>query len=92
LRGYNRITLYKRESGGKRIKVLDARAGDHWYHDTEEWRKFQRRIDKENDLFHETFMDHEGVDLLAETYEPLSQHRGRGDAKRRGKSERLPNG
>lgn len=49
-----------------------------------------RRIDRENDRYDEVVADPETGDIIHETHEPLSQHRGHGSARPQPASSRLP--
>jgi hypothetical protein len=61
---------------------IEQKVGDDFHRDTGTWRKRERVIDRDADRYREVITDAEGNEVRR-CDEPLSQHRGRGDAKRK---------
>ena len=66
----------------KRKYIIERRWGDDWYADGECWVTFERIIDKAQDLYSKRYVDQETGEIIYECEEPLSQHTGRGSAKK----------
>jgi hypothetical protein len=67
---------------GKVKPYREAFSGFDYHRDIEEWRQVSRVVDRESDRYTERIVDAAG-NVVREVDEPLSQHRGRGAAKRR---------
>jgi NAD-dependent SIR2 family protein deacetylase len=67
---------------GKVKPFREQTSGEDYHQDTGEWRQVSRLVDRENDRYAERIIDVAG-NVVREVDEPLSQHRGRGAAKRR---------
>jgi hypothetical protein len=80
---------YKARHGdvGKGRPYREAYTGFDYHRDTKEWRQVSRVVDRERDRYTERIVDAAG-NVVREVDEPLSQHRGRGVAKRRGSQPR----
>jgi hypothetical protein len=73
-----------RRSGAKK-PTIEILKGDDFHYETGTWRKRDRVIDKEKDLYHKTIRDRETGEILYECKEPLSKHQNRGSAKKKTK-------
>jgi hypothetical protein len=71
----------QRKPGQKRPPV-EERKGDIFSSDGR-WLRIHRIIDRRRNRYYEKIHDHETREVLREVTEPLTEHRGRGDAKRR---------
>ncbi len=67
---------------GKVKPFREAYSGLDYHRDSKEWREVYRVVDRENDSYTERIRDAAG-NVVRDVGEPLSQHRGRGAAKRR---------
>ena len=69
------------------IKEKDGRRtvkrGDDFYSKTGEWRNLHMTVDPDNDKYMKIVLDRATEQELYRCEEPLSQHTGRGSAKRR---------
>jgi hypothetical protein len=68
---------------GKVKPYREALGGFDYHRDSKEWRQVSRVVDREGDRYTERIVDAAG-NVVREVDEPLSDHRGRGTAKRRG--------
>ena len=62
---------------------MKVKSGDDLYRKTNEWRKLNRRIDRDRNEYSERIVDPVTGEMLKEVYEKLSDHRGHAFAKRR---------
>ena len=67
---------------GKVKPHREAFTGFDYHRDTKEWRQVSRVVDRDNDRYTERIVDAAG-NVVRDIDEPLSQHWGRGAAKRR---------
>jgi hypothetical protein len=68
-----------RTSGRASVEFLH---GDDLTRSTGEWVKLDRRVDRVADRYTERIVDRNGKVVVRDVDEPLSQHQGRGSAKR----------
>ena len=61
---------------------VEVKTGDDLFRKTGEWRKLDRRIDREKDEYSEKIVDPQTGRTIREVHERLSDHRGHGSAKR----------
>ena len=66
----------------KRKYIIERRWGDDWYADGECWVTFERIIDHGRDLYSKRYVDQETGEIIYECEERLSDHTGRGSAKK----------
>ena len=71
----------KQKRPGEKRPILETKCGDSLFRKTNEWHKLVRVIDRHNDRYYEFITNEEG-EVLRHVEEPLSEHRGRGSAKR----------
>jgi len=69
--------------GGK--PFVEQVSGDDLHRKTGKWMNLSRVIDRGNDLYHEVVIDSTTGEVVHECKEPLSQHRGHGATKHKGK-------
>jgi hypothetical protein len=74
-------TTVRRDPGQRRSPVEEL-GGDVYSHSLGRMVRIQRIIDRRRDLYYERVFDPETREVLREIEEPLSQHTGRGSAKR----------
>ena len=67
---------------GEASPYLEAGQKIDLFQATGEHRQVDRVIDRESDLYFEKITDADSGQVVREVSEPLSKHRGRGDAKR----------
>lgn len=72
----------KAKRGGKGKPFLTQVMGDELYRDTQEWRRVERVIDRENDRYTERITRSGSGEIIKEVSESLSEHQGHGAAKR----------
>jgi hypothetical protein len=72
----------KKRPGEPRPPVEEV-SGDVYSHSLGRMVRIQRIIDRRRDLYYERVLDPVTREVLREIEEPLSQHTGRGSAKRR---------
>jgi hypothetical protein len=68
---------------GKVKPHREAFTGFDYHRDTQEWRQVFRVVDREGDRYTERIVDAAG-NVVRDVDEPLSEHRGRGAARRGG--------
>jgi hypothetical protein len=78
-----RIHLKKFEGKAKGRAAEEIIQGDDFNSDTGRWFDLKRRIDRTNDRYSERIVDPESGEVVREVNEPLSEHRGRGDARKK---------
>ncbi len=76
------IRIKSAAPGASGRPALEFASGDDLTKSTQEWVAKERRIDRENDRYYERVVDKHG-NTIREVDDPLSEHRGRGAAKRR---------
>jgi hypothetical protein len=81
-----RLSLKARRKPGDK-PFREGKYGDDLYRKTGKWNELERTIDRANDRYREKITDPETGDVIRDLDEPLSKHRGRGDAKRRPRAE-----
>jgi uncharacterized protein with von Willebrand factor type A (vWA) domain len=81
LEALEQIHLKKKRPGQPRA-VQEVKAGDEIFHKTGERRRLVRVIDREQDRYYEHIEDSLG-NVIRHVEEPLTQHRGRGYAKKK---------
>ena len=75
-------TSVVKKPGEKRTPVESVK-GDFISHATGRWVRVHRIIDRRRNRYYEKVLDPEARQTLREVDEPLTDHRGRGSAKRR---------
>jgi hypothetical protein len=73
---------YKAKRPGEKRPIVEGRAGASFFVRDQEWHDVERVIDRGNDRYLEVVRDGVGEEIRR-VDEPLSEHRGRGDAKRK---------
>jgi len=68
------------KEGGK--PFLEGKYGDDQFRRTGAWNKIERTIDRRGNRYRELITDEEG-NVVRDVDEPLTDHVGRGDAKRK---------
>jgi hypothetical protein len=86
-RGHVLMSSTVRKKPGEKRSPIEERHGDIVSSDGR-WLRIHRIIDRRHNRYYEKVHDHETREILREVNEPLTDHRGRGDAKPR--SPRLP--
>jgi hypothetical protein len=87
---HERLGIKARHGAVGTVKPFrEQTSGDDYHQDTGEWRHVTRVIDREHDRYTERVIDTAG-DVVREVDEPLSEHRGRGAAKRRPPNDPRP--
>jgi hypothetical protein len=79
IKSYELIGLKKKRLGMKK-PYEELKVGDDFHHDTGQWNRLERIIDRDNDHYYEHIEDAAGNELR-HVEERLSEHRGRGSAK-----------
>lgn len=62
---------------------LESKVGDDLYRKTGEWRKLERRVDREGNWYYEKIVDPKTGRVIKDVSEPLTKHRGHGSAKKK---------
>ena len=62
---------------------LEMKTGDSLHHDTDEWHRLFQVIDRENNRYRKLVVNPTTNEVVRDVEEPLDQHQGYGDAKRR---------
>lgn len=57
-----------------------------WSHDRQKWVHREKTEDRRNNRYTETVMDPDTGEIIHQTDEPLTEHRGHGSAKKKKKS------
>ena len=73
----------KLKRSGKGKPAFESVSGDDQYKKTGKWNKLDRVIDRENDRYKERIVDGDTGSTIRDVDEPLSEHQGRGAARRR---------
>jgi len=73
----------KHKRPGHKKPVYESKSGDELYRDTGQWHKISREIDRENNRYRERIVDPKTGEVIRECDEPLTEHQGRGSAKRK---------
>ncbi|MDP9250096.1 MAG: hypothetical protein M3O78_01850 [Chloroflexota bacterium] len=68
--------------GSRRGRRVDITAGSDYFRRGQRWHRVDRTIDYVNLWYDETITDEETGEVIRECHEPLSEHQGRGSAKR----------
>ena len=71
----------KHKRPGEKKPILETKCGDDLFRKTGEWHKLIRIIDRQNDRYYE-FITDANDKVVRHVDEPLSEHYGRGSAKR----------
>jgi len=71
-----------RPAGGERPFFEAIYSKLDWHRKTQRWSIVTRIIDRRRGSYDELIIDRETGDVVREVHEPLSQHRGRGSARR----------
>ncbi|MFA5367682.1 MAG: hypothetical protein WC333_07380 [Dehalococcoidia bacterium] len=74
---------YKAKRGGKGKPFIQGFSGSSWSRKFQKWMHLNRIIDRENDKYEELVINPETGEEIHRCEEPLSQHIGHGDDKRR---------
>ena len=77
----SQVAMKGRHSGEKKPYVEQV-DGDDLQRSTGRWMKKSRTIDRDGDRYTEKVVDPETGEVLRDVDEPLTQHRGRGSAKK----------
>jgi hypothetical protein len=80
----------KARHAGQRRAFLEHFSGADFSSRLRRWMDKVRRIDRENDRYEEVVADPQTSDIIHETHEPLSRHRGHGSARPQPAFSRLP--
>lgn len=80
IKSNEQTTLKKMRPGNKRFHEK-IKAGDDFHHKSGQWNRLERIIDRDNNRYFEHIEDDEG-NVIRHIEEPLTEHRGHGDAKR----------
>jgi gluconate kinase len=70
-----------KKTGKKKVRA-EFVSGDDLHRKTGQWNKLERDIDRESDRYREKIVDSETGQIIRSVDEPLSQHQGRGSARR----------
>ena len=73
----------KAKRPGEREPFLELKSGESLEYRTGTWRSRVQRVDPDNDQYDKIVTDQETGEIIHECHEPLSQHKGRGSAKRK---------
>lgn len=73
----------KQERPGRKKPISESVMGDDLHRQSGQWNKLERTIDRENDRYTELITDPVTGNVIRSCDEPLSQHQGRGTAKRK---------
>lgn len=74
--------------GGKQRAVLESgKVGSSLFRRTGRWHSLFRRIDHVNGTYDEIITDEQTGEVVREVHEPLSEHTGRGSARRNPRAE-----
>lgn len=76
---------YELKRAGKNKFSVKATSGASFFRKTGDWHNLERVIDRENDKYKEKIVDEKSGEVLIDVEEPLSQHKGHGDAKHKRK-------
>lgn len=79
---HEQVRLVKRDQEPGR-PAEELTQGDDLNRDSGKWYDLTRHIDRRNNRYKERIVDPETGDVIREVDEPLSDHRGRGNAKRK---------
>lgn len=74
-------TKLKRQGKGQAVR--EDKHGADFHKATGKWNHLDRIVDRENDRYYERIVDRETGKVIRECDEPLSEHTGRGSAKKR---------
>jgi hypothetical protein len=77
---HEKVALIARRASGRWFAKV--KAGDEFFHLTQRWHRLFRRIDRDDDWYSEHITDAETGEIIRSLEEPLSEHRGRGSAKK----------
>ncbi len=72
----------KGERSGKRKIFHKGKSGDEFNHADQRWTVVSRNIDRDNNRYDELITEAATGTILREIHESLSEHRGRGSARR----------
>lgn len=78
-----KITFKVRQLGIKEDTDLEIKIADEFYREKSEWRQIKMSINKNDDHYEKTVINPKTDEVLYHNSEPLSQHTGRGSAKRK---------
>ena len=77
------VKIKNNKKVGKRNRpALEEYCGDEQMRSTGEWVHKERKIDRENDLYHEKVVDPQTGNVMHECKEKLSEHLGHGSDKK----------
>ena len=83
---YSLIGL-KAKSPGERKPFKETKIGDSFFRLTGVWHKLVRVIDRRNNHYYEHITDLTTRRVIRHVEEPLTDHQGRGDAKRKRRAD-----
>jgi len=89
IQAHERIGIKARHGQAKGKPFREQTSGDDYHRDSAEWRRVTRVIDRERNRYTERITDAAG-NIVRDVDEPLSEHRGRGAAKRRPPTDPTP--
>lgn len=79
---HDQVKLKKFDGEAKGRAVEEIVSGADFNRDSGKWYDLKRHIDRVKDRYTERIVDPSTGDVVREVDEPLSKHRGRGDARR----------
>lgn len=93
LKGHYKFESYPSAAGSKKQRrkrrtIWGEINKTEWYRKDAVWTKVSRMFSRSADVYHERIVDSASGDVRKEVVEPLSEHRGHGDAKVRSTAER----
>jgi hypothetical protein len=68
--------------GSRKGRKLEFKAGTEFFRQGQRWRQVNRTLDFINDRYDETITDEATGEVIRECHEQLSEHQGRGSARR----------
>lgn len=77
------ILRLKGRRPGQKKPFIEQKVGEDLHRKTGIWNKLRRIIDRDNDFYSEEITDPKTGQIIYKQKEPLSQHRGHGDAKKK---------
>lgn len=88
---HDKVTTHERldlkvKQGGKGKPTVEQRQGDDFHHESGEWRKIIRLVDRGNDRYVEKVVGPDGS-VIRSVDQPLSEYRGHGSDTTRPKAE-----
>jgi len=79
------LIVWKQKRPGEKKPIVEGKRGADWNHDVGEFREIEQVADRQNNRYSKKVTRPNG-EIVREVDEPLSEHRGRGSARRANKS------